>query len=82
MFRMLLVKKRSSMWEVFIVPLGRVIVCVRVGVSTVCESENVLTMSMNVSCSNRLLVWGILGLGTSMSRGSKGEIAVQSMSGG
>ena len=37
-------------------PFGHVIVCVRVGVSTVCESENVLTMSMNVSCSNRLLV--------------------------
>ena len=30
---------------------GRVIICVCIGWSTVCESEDVLMMLMNVSCS-------------------------------
>ena len=62
---------------------GRVLVCVRVGSSTVCASECVFMMSMKESCSWRLFVWGIMGLG-SVSKsvgGSKGEITVQSMSG-
>ena len=62
-------------------PAGRVIVCVRVGQSTVCESENVFMMSMNVSCSWRLFVWGMMGSRVSALGGSKGEMAVQSMSG-
>jgi len=62
-------------------PAGRVSVCVRVGWSTVCESENVLMMSMKVSCNWRLFVEGTMGWGASASGGSNGEIAVQSMSG-
>ena len=62
-------------------PAVRVVVCVRVGLSTVCESENVLMMSMKSSCSWRLFVWGMMGLGTSASGGSLGDMAVQSMSG-
>ncbi len=44
MLRMLLVRKRSSVCAVVEGPpwpAGRVTVCVRVGWSTVCESENV-----------------------------------------
>ena len=40
-----------------------------------------LIMSMKVSCNSRLLVWGMIGFGASASGGSKGEKAVQSMSG-
>ena len=72
------------MCDVVVGPLsspGRVKVCVRVGLSTVCESENVLMMSMKLSCSWRLFVWGMMGLGRSASGGSVGDIAVQSMSG-
>lgn len=62
-------------------PPGHRVVCVRVGWSTVCESENVLMMSMKVSCSWRLFVWGMTGSGVSMSGGSRGQAKVQSMSG-
>ena len=59
MFRMLLVRKRSKMWDVVVgppSPPGRVEFWVRVGLSTVCESENVLMMSMKSSCNWRLFV--------------------------
>ena len=62
-------------------PAGRVVICVRVGWSTVCESEKVFMMSMKVSCSWRLFVWGITGFGAWSVGGSKGEMEVQSMSG-
>ena len=87
MLSMLFVRKRSSVCDDVIVsteppwPAGRVSVCVRVGLSTVCESEYVFMMSMNVSCKWRLFVWGITGWGASTSGGSNGEMAVQSMSG-
>ena len=38
-------------------------------------------MSIKVSCSWRLFVWGMMGSGMSTSGGSMGEMAVQSMSG-
>ena len=83
---MLFVRKRSRVCDVVVVvglpsPAVRVVVCVRVGLSTVCESENVLMMSMKLSCNWRLFVWGMMGFGRSASGGSKGDIAVQSMSG-
>ena len=86
MLSMLLVRKRSRVCEVVVViglpsPAVRVTVCVRVGLSTVCESENSLMVSMKCSCSWRLFVWGMMGLGMSASGGSRGDIAVQSMSG-
>lgn len=56
--RMLLVRKglacvivKGPPW-----PAGRVLTCIRVGWSTVCESEKVFIMSMNVSCNWRLFV--------------------------
>ena len=87
MFSMLFVRKRSRVCEVVVViglpsPAVRVMVCVRVGLSTVCESEKVLMMSMKLSCSWRLFVWGMIGLGMSAPGGSVGDITVQSMSGG
>ena len=59
MLRMLLVRKKSSVWAVMergppSPAPGRVLVCVRVGWSTVCASEYVFMMFMNVSCSRRL----------------------------
>ena len=57
------------------------IVCVRVGVRTVCVRAKVFTMSMNVSCKSRLFVCGMMGSMMSASRGSRGETVVQSMSG-
>ena len=84
--RVLFVRKRSRMCDVVVVvelpsPAVRVVVCVRVGLCTVCESENVFMMSMKSSCNWRLFVWGMMGLGTSASGGSLGDVAVQSMSG-
>ena len=81
-------RNRSNVWAVMergppSPAPGRVLVCVRVGSSTVCASEFVLTMFMKVSCSRRLFEWGMMGSG-SVSKsvgGSKGEITVQSMSG-
>lgn len=37
-------------------PAGRMVICVCVGLSTVCESENVFMMSLKVSCNWRLFV--------------------------
>ena len=62
-------------------PVGRAIVCVRVCLSTVWESANVLMISRNVSCNSLLLVLGMMGLRVSASGELKGEIVVQSMSG-
>ena len=56
----------------------RFVVCVRVGLRTVCESENVSIVSMKL-CKWRLFVWGMMGFGRSASGGSVGDIAVQSM---
>ena len=86
MISILLVRKRSRVSDVIVVvelpsPAVRVVVCVRVGLSTVCESEKVLMVSMKLWCSRRLFVWGMMGLGVSASGGSLGDIAVQSMSG-
>ena len=84
MLSMLFVRKRSRVCAVVVgppSPAGHAVICVRVDVSTVCESEKVFMMSMKVSCSWRLFVWGIMGLGRSASGGSVGDIAVQSMSG-
>ena len=86
MFSMLLVRKRSRVCDVVVVvvlpsPAVRVMVCVRVGLSTVCESEKVFMMFMKSTCNWRLFVWGIMGLGMSAFGGSLGDIAVQSMSG-
>ena len=84
MLRVLLVRKRSKVCDVVVVvvlpsPAVRVVVCVRVGLSTVCESANVFMMFMKSSCNWRLFVWGMMGLGTSASGGSLGDVAVQSM---
>lgn len=40
-------------------PAGSVMICIRVGLNTVCESENVFMMSIKAMCSWRLFVWGI-----------------------
>ena len=88
MFKVLFVRNKSSVLAVVVrgppsPSPGRVLVWVRVGWSTVCDSEYVSTMSMKVSCRWRLFVWGMMGSGSvSESRGgSWGETAVQSMSG-
>lgn len=48
----------------------------------VCESVNAFMMSMKVLCSCHLFMWGMIGFWPSVSMGSKGEVVVQSLSGG
>ena len=80
MIRMLFVKKNSKLCSVTkgpTSPPGRVVVCVRVGLSTVCESENVLMIYMKVSCSWDMFVWAMIGSWGSVSGGQGGPVNVR-----
>lgn len=67
------------MWVVVEGPLSPVLICVHVGLSTVCKSENVFMIPMKLSCSVHLFMWVMTGFGMSVSIGSGGDEVVQSM---
>lgn len=58
-------------------PPGRVVVCVRAGLSNVCESENVLLISMKMSCSWHPFEWGMMESSGSVSGELKIDRTVQ-----